>query len=259
MPTVVTCAADISFTAAEAASGVLLIRAAEEPSQQRQEERLEVDGARVEEHRSPAGARPLRLFAEADEVAIRYRTTVLLEPPAPAPPDAPLPGLGDLDLDLLHWTLPSRYCPSDLLAPTATSLFGAGQRTAALLEEVRSWVEEHIAYVPGVSDALTGADETLLRRAGVCRDLAHLTCSLLRAMTVPARLVAGYALDLDPPDFHALVEAHDGTGWRVLDATGLAPVETVTRIATGRDAAEIAWSTGSGLTLQDLSVRVERA
>jgi transglutaminase-like putative cysteine protease len=73
-------------------------------------------------------------------------------------------------------------------------------------------------------------------------------------------MVGAYALDLDPPDFHALIEAHDGLGWRRLDATGLAPVATTTRIATGRDAAEIAWATDDGgLTLDELTVTVERA
>ena len=33
-------------------------------------------------------------------------------------------------------------------------------------------MRERVAYVPGSSDALTAADETLLRRQGVCRDAA---------------------------------------------------------------------------------------
>ena len=124
----------------------------------------------------------------------------------------------------MEWTLPSRYCPSDALAPTATSEFGDRPRTRALIPAVASWVRERIDYVPGSSDALTAADETLLRRQGVCRDMAHLAVALLRALEVPARLVAGYAVGLEPPDFHALLEAHDGERWRLVDVTGLAPV-----------------------------------
>ena len=112
-----------------------------------------------------------------------------------------------------------------------------------------------VAYIPGASDALTAADETLLRRQGVCRDMAHLAVSLLRALEIPARVVACYAPLLDPPDFHALVEAHDGEGWRLMDATGLAPVETIVRVACGRDAADVAWATGDeALALDDLRV-----
>ena len=43
--------------------------------------------------------------------------------------------------------------------------------------------------------------------------------------------------------------------WRIVDATGLAPVPTLVRIATGRDAADIAWaSAGGGLRLDDVEV-----
>ena len=77
---------------------------------------------------------------------------------------------------------------------------------------VADWIRERVAYRPGASDALTTADETLLAREGVCRDMAHLGVSFLRALEIPARVVAAYAPFLEPPDFHALLEAHDGDG-----------------------------------------------
>ena len=40
---------------------------------------------------------------------------------------------------------------------------------------------------------LEGASDTLMAGAGVCRDDAHLVIALLRALDVPARLVAVYA------------------------------------------------------------------
>ena len=40
-----------------------------------------------------------------------------------------------------------------------------------------------------------------------------------------------------------------------MDVTGLAPVETVVRIAAGRDAADVAWATSSGgLRMEDVNV-----
>ena len=85
------------------------------------------------------------------------------------------------------------------------------------------------------------AVDTLLLGQGVCRDYAHLVVTLLRAVNVPARLVAVYAPGCDPMDFHAVAEAFvDGT-WRVVDATCLAPRQTMVRIATGRDAADTAF------------------
>ncbi|WP_165491966.1 transglutaminase-like domain-containing protein [Egibacter rhizosphaerae] len=120
------------------------------------------------------------------------------------------------------------------------------------------WVRTHIAYDREDSSPEAAADTVLLRRTGVCRDHAHLATSLLRGLGVPARVVGVYAPRLDPPDFHAVVEAHDGLGWRQLDPTGLAPVDTVVRVATGRDGGDIAWATAAGdLTLDRLRVAVD--
>jgi transglutaminase-like putative cysteine protease len=252
--------ADMRWDADEPATAVLLLRVADAPGQTVIDEQLRVEGAEVEEH-GPwhgGGARPLRLHTGTGAVRLDYAATVSLEHPTPDA-EVTLPTLAELDLDLLSWTLPSRYCPADVLAPTAEDLFGDRERNGALLEEIRAWVETNIAYVAGTSNVHTAADETMLRRTGVCRDLAHLTATLLRGLGIPARLVSAYALDLEPPDFHAVVEAHDGRRWRLLDATGLAPVATLVRIATGRDAADIAWGTTEGpLNLDQLEVGVRR-
>ena len=78
-------------------------------------------------------------------------------------------------------------------------------------------------YVPGSSDPIDGAADTLLAGTGVCRDYAHLVVALLRAVFVPARLVSVYAPGLYPMDFHAVAEAFIDGQWRVVDATLLAP------------------------------------
>ena len=44
-------------------------------------------------------------------------------------------------------------------------------------------------------------------------------------------------------DFHAVVEAAIDGQWRALDATTLAPRETLVRISTGRDASDTAFLT----------------
>ena len=250
--------AEVDWTAQDDASAVLLVRAAHAPDQEIVEETLVVEGARVEE--GPVldgGPRPIRLHAPAGEVRLRYRALVDVEQDGRAAvvDDRPLQPSSQLPFALLPWTLPSRYAPSDLLGATAQAELGLGPRARALLPVAAEWVRTRIDYIPGVSDALTSADETLLRRQGVCRDMAHLAVSLLRALEIPARVVACYAPLLEPPDFHALVEAHDGEAWRLMDATGLAPVETIVRVASGRDAADIAWATGdAALVLDDLSV-----
>jgi len=248
----------MSWTGNGPGSALLLVRVAEAADQRLTDEDLTAEGARLEYGPVDAlGTRPLRLHTEGGTVSVRYRGTVDLDGSSRACPrdDLPLPGAAELDFSLLPWILPSRYATSDALAPTADSTFGEVPRTRALIPLVGDWIRDRVTYQAGASDALTTADETLLARQGVCRDMAHLGVSFLRALEVPARVVAAYAPFLDPPDFHALLEAHDGTAWRIVDVTGLAPVETLVRIATGRDAADVAWATANGdLQLDDLQV-----
>jgi transglutaminase-like putative cysteine protease len=145
--------------------------------------------------------------------------------------------------DLITYRRPSRYAESDALGPTAFAEFGHITDPAELLASVSSWVGTHLSYVSGSSLPTDGAIRTLLARQGVCRDYAHLTVALLRALNVPARLVSVYAPGLFPMDFHAVAEAWIEDGWQVVDATTLAPRETLVRIATGRDAADSAFLT----------------
>ncbi|HEY0248443.1 MAG TPA: transglutaminase family protein, partial [Gryllotalpicola sp.] len=158
-------------------------------------------------------------------------------------------------LDPIVYLRPSRYCESDTLLPTAQSEFG-GLNGVELLSAVGSWVHDRLYYVPGSSRVTDGAVGTLLARQGVCRDYAHLVIALLRAIDVPARMAAVYAPGLSPMDFHAVAEALVDGKWLAVDATGLAPRQSLLRISTGRDAADIAFLTNhlSNLTLLDLQV-----
>jgi transglutaminase-like putative cysteine protease len=136
---------------------------------------------------------------------------------------------------------PSRYCPSDQLEGFATTEFDRDLPRAELVAAVADWVHRRLVYTPGASRPVDTAVDTLLAGRGVCRDYAHLTVTLLRALEIPARLVAVYAPGLSPMDFHAVVEADvDGT-WCVVDATRLAPTSSLVRICSGRDAADTAF------------------
>jgi transglutaminase-like putative cysteine protease len=159
------------------------------------------------------------------------------------------------ELDEITYLRPSRYCESDTLTPTARSEF-AGLYGHDLLQAVTAWVGERLRYKPGSSRATDGAAQTMLSRRGVCRDYAHLVIALLRARDVPARMVAVYAPGLTPMDFHAVAEAFVDGAWWVVDATRLAPRQSMVRISTGRDAADIAFLTNhwADLTLTAMSV-----
>lgn len=145
------------------------------------------------------------------------------------------------EYDLSMYLRPSRYAEADKFYGFAATEFGSYADSATLLERVSSWVGTRLNYVPGSSDPIDGAVDTLLAGNGVCRDYAHLVVALLRAVNVPARLVSVYAPGLSPMDFHAVAEAFVDGQWRVVDATLLAPRQSLVRIATGRDAADTAF------------------
>ena len=193
-----------------------------------------LDGAPVEvsELLDVHGTRLHHLATGVGQLTISYSATV----------DGRADAMPVTELDALRYMRPSRYAESDALARTAASEF-PGLTGRAALDAVVSWVSTHLAYVPGSSVQTDGAISTMLARQGVCRDYAHLTIGLLRALNVPARLVSVYAPGLTPMDFHAVAEALVDDEWLIVDATHLAPRESMLRVATGRDAADTAFLT----------------
>lgn len=178
------------------------------------------------------GNRIHRFAAPEGTVTASYQATILGQAdPAPV-----------RDIDLITYLWPSRYAEADKFFGFAATEFEkyVGD-SATLLEKVSSWVGTRLNYVPGSSDPIDGAVDTLLAGEGVCRDYAHLVVALLRAVNVPARLVAVYAPGCEPMDFHAVAEAFVDGAWRVVDATCLSPRPSMVRIATGRDAADTAF------------------
>jgi len=168
-------------------------------------------------------------------------------------------------LDPIVYLRPSRYVQSDTLTPLARETFpgltGPRHDGARLVREVSAWVHDRLVYDSGSTSPTGGAVETLDSGRGVCRDFAHLTAALLRALDVPARLVSVYAPGLVPMDFHAVVEALvdlDGREqWVVVDSTRLAPRRGMVRIATGRDATDTAFLTNTLSDIQLLRLEVD--
>jgi transglutaminase-like putative cysteine protease len=125
------------------------------------------------------------------------------------------------------------------------------------VEAICQWIRNNIAYQIGSTGPTTTARDVLADRAGVCRDYAHLAISFCRALNIPARMVTGYTWYPDPPpDFHAVFEVYLEHRWILFDATQLAPLSDVARIATGKDAAETAFATLFG-PVRMLSYRPE--
>lgn len=200
-----------------------------------------VDGrpAQATELTDVHGTRLHEFIAEGDQATLFYTATT--DGRAEAPPVA--------ELDLITYLRPSRYVESDTLAAVASTEFG-GLRGFELLAAVDAWVHEKLRYSAGSSRPTDGAVQTVLNRQGVCRDYAHVTSAFLRAMNVPARVVAVYAPGLSPMEFHAVTEAFVDGAWYVVDPTRLAPRQSMLRVATGRDAADIAFLTNHWALLE---------
>ncbi|OKH80419.1 transglutaminase [Mycobacterium sp. ST-F2] len=192
-----------------------------------------LDGNEIQAHEI-SGAHGTRIHtfdAQVGNVSVQYSATITgRTDPAPV-----------TEYDRTLYLRPSRYAEADRLYGFAATEFGQHSDAATLLEKVSYWVRYRLNYVPGSSDPIDGAVDTLLAGRGVCRDYAHLVVALLRAAKVPARLVAVYAPGCTPMDFHTVAEALVDGQWCVVDATGLAPRQSMVRIATGRDAADIAF------------------
>src|ERR1700687_3740906 len=177
------------------------------------------------------GNRIHKLDVPVGNLTVNYAATIV---GAPNPPPV-------TEYDQSMYLRPSRYAEADKFYGFATTEFGNYADSTTLLERVSLWVGTRLHYVAGSSDPNDGAVETMLAGAGVCRDFARLAVALLRAVYVPARVVSVTAPGSYPMDFHAVAEAFFEVQWRVVDGTLLAPRQSLVRIATGRDAADIAF------------------
>jgi transglutaminase-like putative cysteine protease len=162
------------------------------------------------------------------------------------------PPVATLDPALLRYLLPSRYCDSDRLFAFAREKFGhiydAGERVQAISD----WVHNNIEYRFGSGRPDISAAQIIERGYGVCRDFAHCTIALCRAINLPARYVTGHLPDIghvdpgSPMDFHAYSEVYLGSQWHVFDARYNEPRIGRIKIAHGLDAVECAFASVYG-------------
>lgn len=150
----------------------------------------------------------------------------------------------------------------------------AVRRTAAtpsdaVVELVRR-LRERVAYLPGVTQVHTLADEVWESGAGVCQDLAHLALGGLRAIGIPARYVSGYVVQRREPEIgepmvgesHAWIQFYDGE-WLGYDPTNQGePRGSHVEVGFGRDYSDVAplkgIYTGSGGSEMYVSVEMTR-
>lgn len=192
------------------------------------------------------GSRFIRVNAEPGHFHVNYHGIVEVDMIEKAPETIPEMPVGELPLDIMHYLYPSRFCQSDLLGRFARREFGEMEPGHTRVTAICNWIHDHVDYVRGSSDSQTSAYDTMVLRAGVCRDFAHLGISFCRALNIPARFASGYAWQLDPPDFHAVFEAYLGGQWYLFDPTRQSALQGLVRIGVGRDASDAAFATMYG-------------
>jgi transglutaminase-like putative cysteine protease len=171
----------------------------------------------------------------------------------------------DLPDDVLQYVLPSRFCPSDQLAATAIERFGTAARGWSRVEDIVGWANGHLTFAYGSSSPTKTAADAYADRTGVCRDFAHLTITMCRALTIPARYVVGYLPDIavpdpgTPMDFCAWTEIYLGDRWYAFDPRNHGQRRVGrTVIGRGRDAADVAMTTTFGRArLVEMTVRAD--
>lgn len=198
--------------------------------------------------------------AQPGPLSIRYEAEVTLDVFRADPDTVSETPLNALPLDIMPFLLPSRFVPSDRLAAFALKEFGERPAGHNGVTAICNWIYENIDYQRGSSNEQTTATETLVKRAGVCRDFSHIGIAFCRALNIPARFVSCYAYGLEPRDFHAVFEAYLDGRWWLFDATRQANLDGLVRIGVGRDAAEIAFASPFGqVEFGDVKINIEHA
>ncbi|NND75696.1 MAG: transglutaminase family protein [Ilumatobacter sp.] len=188
----------------------------------------------------------LRFDAPAGSLDLSYRATISVDGDDTDPALLTEATFAQIPAAVLPYLNPSRYCESDRLVRFASDLFGDVDPGYPRVQAVADWVGSNVHYEPGATDGSSGTTDVLLQRAGVCRDFAHVSISLCRALGIPARYVSGYGVGVEPQDFHGFFEAYLGDDWYLFDPTGMAAINSLARIGFGRDAADTPFSTFVG-------------
>jgi transglutaminase-like putative cysteine protease len=158
----------------------------------------------------------------------------------------------NLPPETLPFLLSSRYCEVDLLCQTAWSLFGNIVPGVPRVQAICDWIHDRITFGYEFARPTKTATQVLEEQNGVCRDFQHLAITFCRCLNIPARYATGYLGDIGippgpyPMDFNAWFQAYLGGCWWTFDARHRQPRIGRVLIATGRDAADVAFTTSFG-------------
>lgn len=224
------------------------------------------DSARFEKYEDIHGNLVWRVLAGPGTLEVMQDLVVRVSAlPDPQHPELPKTRIENLPSETLQFLLPSRYIDSDLLLQEAWDRFGSVQGGWAQVQAISDHLYGSCSYSAG-STSSTTAQQAYESGRAVCRDFAHMGVAFCRALNIPARYAYGYLGDIDVPadpvpmDFHAWFEAWIEGEWRTFDARHNKPRVGRVLIATGRDAADVAFTTSFGAArLSSMTVWADRA
>jgi transglutaminase-like putative cysteine protease len=160
----------------------------------------------------------------------------------------------DLPPDVMQFLLASRYCEVDLLNDMAWQMFGKTEEGWPRVKAIQDFAHQRILFGYHFANSTRTAMGGYNDCVGVCRDYMHLAITLCRCMNIPARYATGYLGDIGVPavplpmDFSAWYEVYLGGRWWTLDARHNEPRIGRVLMARGRDAVDVALTTGFGNT-----------
>ncbi|MEL7515634.1 MAG: transglutaminase family protein [Pseudomonadota bacterium] len=198
------------------------------------------------------GNRFTRLLAPFGSTTLWSDCVVELDgTPDPQVPSARQHAIAELPNDVLTFLMASRYCDSDNLMKDAWGLFGQTPEGWPRVQAITQFVHDHLTFGYQFGRANKTASEVFREKTGVCRDFAHLSIALCRAMNIPARYASGYLGDVGVPysgagDFCAWFEVYLGERWHTFDARYNTPRIGRVLMVRGADAADVAMITSFG-------------
>jgi transglutaminase-like putative cysteine protease len=254
-PLIVRVGCAFTYEAAAPVPLILNLKPRRDPWQALQEEKL-ILGSNLpaEEFDDVHGNIVYRLILQPGVNQFRHDAIVAVPPFADNHEFGPGPAVSPADVpqSLLRYTLPSRYCDSDKLLAFAWEKFGGLPAGRTQVEAVCDWVHQNIEYRFGSGSPELSAFDILKRGYGVCRDFAHLTIALCRALNLPTRYVTGHLPDIgyldpgSPMDFHAYCEVYLAGRWFTYDARFNVPRIGRVKVSCGLDAVDGAFATVFG-------------
>jgi Transglutaminase-like superfamily len=252
---------ELQYQIADASADFIFnIHAAQTPSQTVIEEQVSLSQVLTPEiFTDPTyGSRYMRLCAMSGPLTVRYDATVDISHYFESPAMLSEVPISQHRPEILPYIYPSRYCQSDRLHKFAVREFGQLAHGYGRVQAIQDWVRNRTRFLPGSSNSMTSAVDTILEGVGVCRDFAHVMIALCRAVNIPARFVTGidYGADpaLGPMDFHAYVEVFLTDRWYLFDPTGISPPMGLVRLGTGRDAADVSFATMFGAVMSSAPI-----